>query len=300
MKIAITGSRGFIGGSFGRFAASGGHEVLGISRSTQPENDWPGHHAHADSSRSDLSAIFREFQADVLLHAAGAASVADSLNEPVEDFRASALTFANVLESVRRAQIQPTIILPSSAAIYGNPRELPVLENAPIAPISPYGFNKAATELLAREYAECFGFNIVIARLFSVFGVRQRRLIVWEIFHQLVDEETVTLQGSGKEIRDFLHVNDVCAAFLQLTRAAAGCVAVNVAGGREISMLDIARTLRAMVAPDKEIICRGLARPGDPLRWVADIQLLQKLAPDWQAHDFNDALESVVEEWQIH
>src|SRR5438067_383664 len=217
MKIAITGSRGFIGGSFARFAAKDGHELLGISRSSQPEHDWPGAHFHADTQHADLAPVLRTFQPDIFLHAAGAASVADSLADPLEDLRASALTFANALEGIRRADISPVIILPSSAAVYGNPASLPVSEDAPVAPISPYGFHKAACELLARESTECSGLRVLVCRLFSVFGERQRRLLVWEIFQQLAKSgEGVELQGLGTETRDFLHVDDVSSAFLGL------------------------------------------------------------------------------------
>ena len=144
MKILITGSRGFVGASFGCFAAAAGHEVLGISRSSQPEPGWPGRHVQGDAAQADLAAVIRDFNPDLLLQAAGSASVGASLADPVGDFRATAVTLTNVLDSVRRSGREPLIVFPSSAAVYGNPASLPVAEDAPCAPISPYGFHKAA------------------------------------------------------------------------------------------------------------------------------------------------------------
>ncbi len=123
MRIAITGSRGFIGGSFARHAVAAGHEVLGISRSSQPEPDWPGEHVHADSLHSDLAPALREWRPEAVLHAAGSASVSDSMADPLEDLRASAMTLANTIDGIRRAGVAPVLLIPSSAAVYGNPGE---------------------------------------------------------------------------------------------------------------------------------------------------------------------------------
>src|SRR5262249_48327157 len=153
--------------------------------------------------------VIRDFAPDVLLHAAGTASVGGSLRAPFDDLRAALLTWANVLEGVRVSQHRPLLIFPSSAAVYGEVTELPVREDMPVQPISPYGFHKVMCELLAREYAECFDLSIVVCRLFSVFGVDQRRLLVWESFERLSDAEgPAWLEGTGEESRDYLAVED--------------------------------------------------------------------------------------------
>ena len=144
MKILVTGSGGFVGGSFGRHAARAGHEVLGVGRASQPEVGWPSLHAQADVSSSDLAELIAAFRPDAVLHAAGAASVGASLARPLDDLRASVVTWANVLDSVRRSGARPLVVFPSSAAVYGDAASLPVAESAPARPISPYGFHKAA------------------------------------------------------------------------------------------------------------------------------------------------------------
>ena len=302
MKILITGSRGFVGASFGTFASAAGHEVLGISRSSQPEPGWPGRHVQGDAAQADLAAIIRDFAPDLLLQAAGSASVGASIADPVGDFRATAVTLINVLDGVRRSGREPLVVFPSSAAVYGDPASLPVGEDAPCVPISPYGFHKTACEIFAREYAQCFGLSTVVCRIFSLFGSRQRRLLAWEIFAQLAGKaDALELQGTGTETRDFLHMDDLSRAILLLTPAVPrrGCTILNVASGRETPILELAETMRAMVAPAKKITCRGIARPGDPHRWCADIRALQSLIPAWQPQTFAAGLEATIRDWRL-
>lgn len=305
MKLLITGSGGFIGGSIGRLAARAGHEVLGISLSSQPDKDWPGKYLRADVSCADLSGVIQKFQPDVLLHAAGPASVDASFETPAEDLRIALLTLSHVLDSVRRSGLSPLVIFPSSAAVYGNPEKLPVSEQGAIAPISPYGFHKAACELLAREYSRCFGLDILVCRFFSIFGAGQRRLLVWELYEQLDGTApAIWLEGSGHETRDYLDIEDAGTAVLQLAAALlqkrnhGECLAVNVARGEETNVLELARRLSRFGAAPREIRCRGQSRRGDPQRWCADVTLLNSLIPAWRAKPLEQALADCVAGWR--
>lgn len=305
LKILITGSRGFIGGSLGRIGALADHDLVGISLSSQAERDWVGRHLRADVSCADLAPVIREFKPEAIFHAVGPASVAASFDSPLEDFRIALLTWSHLLDCVRRSGQRPRVFFPSSAAVYGNPSQLPVNEQGKITPISPYGFHKAACELIGREYAECFGLDLVICRFFSIFGVAQRRLLVWELFKQLkAPPSTVWLEGTGKESRDYLDIQDVGNAFLQLAtklsrrRTHGSCLTVNVARGKETPILGLAQTLRDMIASKKRIRCRGTKRKGDPLRWCADVSLLHSLLPQWQPRPLRQSLAQCVTAWR--
>ena len=303
MKILITGSRGFIGGSVGRFALRAGHEVLGIARSSQPGPDWTGRYLQADVLHTDLSAVIKDYAPDVVLHAAGTASVGASLDTPLDDLRAAVMTWANTLESIRRSMVRPLVLFPSSAAVYGNPEDLPVREESAIAPISPYGFHKSACELVAQEYAQCFSLPIVVCRLFSIFGDAQRRLFVWELFQQLRGAEAVAwMHGTGNETRDYLHVDDVAGGMLGLAETfrvlpSGGCTVVNLGSGQETRMLDLACRIRDLAAPGKEILCRGIERPGDPVHWRADVSRIASLV-EWRPQPLPEALSRCVTAWQ--
>lgn len=306
MRILITGSRGFLGGSVGRFAAANNHEVLGLGRSSQPEVDWPGDYLQADVANADLSKIIRDFVPDVILHAAGTASVSASFEAPLDDLRAAALTWANTLDCVRRSGIKPLTIFPSSAAVYGNALRLPIDESAEVDPISPYGFHKAACELLAREYAVCFDLQIVVCRIFSLIGAAQRRLLIWELYRQFTGpDDTVWLQGAGTESRDYLHADDFALAVLQLADkrprlfAQGSCLTINIASGEETKAFEIAQQIGDLTAPDKMIRCRNIERLGDPRSWRADISLLRSLLSSWQPRPLSSSLAQCVTKWQL-
>ena len=302
MKILITGISGFIGGSFGRYAAQAGHTIAGTGRSHEQPEGWSGPYTPATGT-TQLTNIVRDFRPDVVLNAAGPASVGASMDDPLSDFLGCVQPFAAVLEAVRQSESDPLVVLTSSAAVYGNPAVLPVREEVPLQPISPYGFHKVGAELLAREYAECFGVRVLICRFFSVFGFAQRRLLVWELYKQLAGaEKTVWLDGSGEETRDFLYIDDLASALVGLLEKLQPedrqCMVLNVATGVETSVRVLAQSLRDLVAPEKEIRCRGNLRKNDPLRWCADISRLRQVLPSWQPRSLTEGLALSVEEWQ--
>jgi UDP-glucose 4-epimerase len=304
MRVLITGSTGFIGGSLGRFAAQAGNTVLGTGRSPEPGKEWPGVYTPGEATAESLSEIVGNFAPDVLFHAAGTASVGASLVDPLSDFRGSVSVCANMLEAVRRSGKSPLVFIPSSAAVYGNPAALPIDEQAAIQPISPYGFHKAMCEMLARESAECFGLKIIVCRLFSVFGAAQRRLLIWDLFKQLSgSSEVAWLDGTGSESRDFLHVDDLAGAIFQLAEKSARSPSgyfdiVNVASGEETTVADIAGQIRDLVAPGKDMRCRGASRPGDPRNWRGEISKLRSMIPSWQPRPTISALNYCVAAWQ--
>jgi UDP-glucose 4-epimerase len=304
MRLFITGSRGFLGGSAGRRAARQGHEVFGVGRSSQPPAGWPGDYAQADVAHADLAPLLDDFRPDVVFHGAGTASVGGSFQTPLDDLRASALTLANTLDAVRRSRTQPVIVFPSSAAVYGRPERLPVAESAPVAPISPYGFHKATCELIAREFVECFGLKVVVCRLFSLIGAGQRRLFVWDVFRQTRgDGDEVRLEGKGTETRDYLHVTDAVDAILGLADARGRSPAdgatwvVNVASGTESAVHDVATQVCDLARCVKPLRCLGRERPGDPPYWRGDTTQLRSLVPDWRPGALNDGLARCVGAW---
>ena len=210
------------------------------------------------------------------------------------------MTFLNVLDSVRRSGTSPVVFMISSAAVYGNPAELPVSEGAAMAPISPYGHHKVLCESVGREYAQCYGVTSVICRVFSVFGPLQRRLLVWELYKQFAGPDRfVELQGTGRETRDFLHVDDLADAILRLAPVAPRheSTAVNVASGVETAAAALAEELKRLTHSEKEIVCRGVSRPGDPCRWCADASRLESLVSDWQPKPLAAALTSTLSRW---
>jgi UDP-glucose 4-epimerase len=125
------------------------------------------------------------------------------------------------------------------------------------------------------------------------------------LYNQLASDATaIWLEGTGRETRDYLHVEDAASAMLELAASLAhepergGCRVVNVASGEETRVAELAERMRALVAPGKEVRCRGRARAGDPRRWRADTNALRSLAPRWQPEPFAQRLAQCVAAWR--
>jgi UDP-glucose 4-epimerase len=299
MRVLITGCRGFLGSAIGQQAAQVGHDVMGVGRSSQAAPRWPGSYRQADVVDDDLSGLINEFRPDAIVHAAGAASVADSFVTPMATMRSSLMSWVNVLDAVRRTQVPARALLLSSAAVYGSPLRLPVSEGDALNPISPYGHTKVMSELAARSYVQSYQLDVVSCRLFSVLGSGQRRLLAWDIYRQVADTETmeVRLRGRGESSRDYLHVDDVAIAVLALSKAVDVPAAVNIASGEESSVDVVARAMIAMTGSSKPV--RYLREPGqgDPDHWRADVTRLRGLLPTWTPRTLADALASCVDGW---
>ncbi|MCC2643465.1 MAG: UDP-glucose 4-epimerase [Nitrospira sp.] len=298
MKILITGCQGFIGKSLAHHALHNGHQVLGVARSTQSDMVPGMGFSHCALDRSEFIEVLNRFAPDVVFHAAGSASVGYSFQQPREDFLMAVETWGAVLDAVRKAEGNPLVMFPSSASVYGNPTRLPVSEASSLRPISPYGFHKVICEQLAQEYCHCFGLNVVVARLFSTVGPYQQRLLVWELFRQAIDDMAyLTIQGTGTETRDFLHIQDICRYFLGIMeRQPKGFWAVNVASGRSTSVRHMAEIVTQLAGSGQGIVTLNKDLPGDPKHWQADITLLQDLVPH-HADDITKGIEDCVRYW---
>ena len=298
MKLLVTGCHGFVGSSMARYALSSGHEVLGVARSEQGMPIEGMAFKRCALEHPDFIDAVNAYRPDVVADAAGSASVGYSFQEPREDFLKAVETWGAVLDAVRKADVKPLVIFPSSASVYGNPTLLPVTEGASLRPISPYGFHKVICEQLAQEYAQCFGLNVVVARLFSTIGPAQQRLLVWELFRQAIDDNPyLTIQGTGTETRDFLHIDDICRYFLGIAeRQPKGFWAVNVASGSSTSVRTMAEIVTRLVGSRKAIVTLNKELPGDPKHWQADTSLLLDLV-SYQPGDITRGVEHCVGRW---
>lgn len=303
MRVLITGARGFVGSSLAENAIRKGYEVLGIGRSAQPPPDWYGNYAWADVALTDLAPIINGFEPDLVVHCAGSASVMSSLASPLDDLRATVLTLANMLDGIRRSKLRPVLVFPSSAAVYGNPAHLPVREDEPCRPISPYGFHKVAAEMLVHEYRTCYSLPAVICRIFSLLGERQRRLLLWDLYQQFVGPAAeVVIQGTGDESRDFIHIDELGDTLLEFRRQveslpAENCI-VNVASGVETRIKTVALLVKEILGSNKPLVFSGKERIGDPIRWVADRTKLDGLRTEIRVPELSISVEKVIRRWQ--
>lgn len=216
------------------------------------------------------------------------------------DFEKSVVLFQNILEGTRLSQKKPKIIYLSSAAVYGNAEILPINETIALHPISPYGYHKLLCEKLAEEYNQFYNISILVVRLFSIFGKKQKKLLIWELFQQFINDSEVIIKGTGNETRDYIYVDDLADIIHELFFVfKSGFKIINVATGVTYSIKEIVTQIKKLLNSNKEIKIKGDMIPGNPLNWEADISLLQKILGEKKQIDFYKKLEFCINEWTV-
>jgi len=286
--VLLTGAGGFLAGHVARAFARSGWSAIGVGRSdpNRQVDLFAAFHFSDLSEPQRLLSILDRYTPDALVHLAAPASVQRSISHPQADFLGHVIPTANVLEAVRLSEKRPAVILVSSAAVYGNPGRLPVTEDAPISPISPYGFHKVHQEQLLSEYAAIHGVRGCVVRVFSTYGENLRGLAVWEITRPALAANR-TVFGTGDETRDYLYARDVADAVVCVAaRAEFAGEQINIASGQEVSIRTLVSEIYRLLDIDVEPEFTGRAAEGSPIHWRADTTRLRALGFDpapWSA-----------------
>jgi len=277
MKVFILGSEGFIGSHLVQFFIKKGYTVFGCDLYESPRN---GRYAYFKVSRlsPEWDEIFSANTFDYCINASGNGNVQFSITDPVADFESNTFNVIRVLDSIRRLMPGCRYLHISSAAVYGNPKTLPVKEAEMLHPLSPYGWHKLASEQICREYHEIYNLHILIVRPFSVYGSGLNKQLLWDVCKKLQEEDKVTLYGTGKESRDFIHVDDLCNLLdILLQKGSFAGSVYNAANGKQVFIENIVGLLHSCFGCGKEIRFNGVQRAGDPLNWEADITKIAAL-----------------------
>lgn len=272
MKILIIGSKGFIGSHCVDYFSQG-YEVWGCD--VILDYNTPNY-ISIDAVDSDFLGIFEQRQYDVCINCSGAASVPFSLEKPFNDFKLNTLNVFKLLEAIRKHAPNCKFITMSSAAIYGNPESLPIKENQAIKPVSPYGYHKVMAENICEEYSRFWNIQTCCLRIFSAYGPRLKKQLFWDLYQKIVNDDTPTLWGTGRESRDFIYISDIVRIIdLAISHSKFNGEVVNVANGKQIEIAEVAETVRKVSGTKKTIIFNGAERKGDPINWEADISIIK-------------------------
>jgi len=277
--VLITGAGGFLAGHVAGAFASAGWRTIGVGR-TDPNRQaesFDGFDLHDVADTEHDISLLERYTPEAIVHLAAPASVQQSMRNPLADVHGHVLPTAGLLESIRIAAIDTRVILISSAAVYGDPAVMPVSEDAPLAPISPYGFHKLQQELLLDEYVRIHGLRGCKARIFSTYGENLRRLAVWDIARRAL-AGNYTVYGDGDEARDYLYAGDAARVIVCLAeRAECNGEALNVASGEAVTIRALADEIFRAADVDAAPQFTGETLPGSPRRWRADVTRLGSL-----------------------
>ncbi len=268
----VTGGAGFIGSNLVRALLRAGDRVRVLDNFSTGD---PRNLADVDGNIEVLEGDIRDPHkvseavrgVDFVYHQAAMVSVPLSIEDPQSCFDINVQGTLNVLSACQQAGVHQ-VVLASSAAVYGETDVLPVHEDLPINPLSPYAASKLVNEIYAKMYTRVYALPVVSLRYFNVYGPRQSpdspyAAVIPIFIHQFLGKKRPTVYGDGHQVRDFIFVDDVVRANLAAAeKPAAGGSVFNICTGQQVSLLDLLNTLEEVLEwrPEPKF---ASPRPGD-------------------------------------
>ena len=273
--LLVTGGCGFVASNFINYVLSRLHaKVINydflISASNQGNVDSscviPGQY---DSVCGDICnrALFEQvlcrYNVDAVVHFAAETNVSNSYKNPLTFVRSNVQGTVTILEACLSYGRLKRFVYVSTDEVYGDSTlasEMPKTELDRLLPTNPYSASKASAEHFVAVYQKSYGFPALIVRMCNAYGPRQDVSRVVPKFIQLaLCEKSLTIDGDGKQLRNFMHVTDICAAIIGLLNKGEAGQIYNIGSDEEISVIDLAKKIKEMV--DAEMVAAKLKRP---------------------------------------
>ena len=279
MKILVVGGAGYIGSHTVRRLNQRGHQVLVF------DNLCTGHRQAVPTGQlivgelsqvDDLSRVLRENEIEAVLHFAAFALVGESVSDPASYYQNNVAGTLNLLDAMRSSDVSQ-IVFSSTTATYGNPQQLPITEQEPHNPINPYGQTKLDDEYLFEKYSK-IGTKIIGLRYFNIFGKGQTLEyagVITKFLDRINQKEPPIIFGNGKQLRDFISVEDIVMANLLAMESKISNLLVNVGTGNAITISELAKMMLNISGLGMQPIFET-PLDGDIEKSRADITLLTK------------------------
>ena len=302
MTVLVTGGAGYIGSHTVRALVDAGMSVVVIDNLSTGFSQFLPEGVPlfiGDAADENLvENVIAQHNVGAIIHFAGSVVVPDSMRDPLGYYRNNTMTTRSLLNAAVKGGVN-RFIFSSTAAVYGNPDQVPVPEIAPTRPLSPYGSSKLMTEIMLHDVASAHGMSYVVLRYFNVAGADPKGrvgLATIGATHLLkIAVEAATGQRAkidvfgtdyptqdGSCVRDFIHVSDLVEAHrsaLSYLRAGGQSVTMNCGYGRGYSVLETIEAMRR-VSMRNFAVAYAARRPGDIMTMVADTTRIRSLL-DW-------------------
>jgi UDP-glucose-4-epimerase GalE len=319
-RIIVTGGAGYVGSHACKALAAAGYLPV-VYDNLSTGNRWAVRYGALEIgdilNPARLHEVFRQYRAIAVMHFAGSTVVGESMLEPARYYRNNVVGTINLLDAARAHDVS-AIVFSSSCATYGTPEKVPITEDTPQRPVSPYGASKLMAERTLADYAMSYGLRCACLRYFNAAGadpageIGEHRTVETHLLPLLLDavlgtRPPLTVFGTdyptpdGTAIRDYVHVSDLAAAHVAALRYLLGgghSICLNLGTGHGHSVREVigcaeritGRPVPHQVAPRRE---------GDAPELVADPSRSLALLP-FEFRHFRTLEEIVASAWQWH
>jgi UDP-glucose 4-epimerase len=281
----VTGGAGFIGSHLVDRLIEENYDVTvadDLSTGKRKQVNPKANFYKVDILSSRLERIFKKERPEVVSHHAAQINVRRSIKDPIFDAQVNILGLLNVLQLAVQYGVRRVTLASSGGAVYGDQQIFPATEEHPTHPLSPYGVSKLSGEHFLYYFRQNAGLMTASLRYSNVYGPRQDPFgeagVVAIFTQKLLRGEAPLINGTGRQTRDFIYVDDVVEANMALLHSGAEGV-FNVGTGRETSVNELCATLKQLVGVDVREQ-HGPEIAGEVMRSCLDAARLQK-ATDW-------------------
>lgn len=276
-NVLVTGGTGFIGSNLVALLRSRGHGVTvldNLSSGYRKNLDAHPEVKLVEGDVRDVKAIEEAIEGtDTVFHLAASVGNTRSIEFPIQDSEINVIGTLKLLEAARARGLRK-FVFSSSAGIFGELKHLPIREDHPAEPDSPYGASKLGAEKLCLAYAKLHDMECVCLRYFNVYGVHQRYDAYGNVIpifvHRALKGHPIVIFGDGEQTRDFVNVRDVVEANYQAAATAGVRGVFNIASATRISINALAQMIVG-ASRTRVPITYGPPRPGDVRHSLADI-----------------------------
>ena len=318
MNVLVVGGAGYIGSHAVRVLESAGHEtwiydnlITGHRESVRQDRLIEGELSDQDH----IEQVLGDYGIDAVMHFAAFALVGESVSDPARYYGNNVAATLSLLDAMRRCNLKK-LVFSSTTATYGEPKESPISEETPQAPINPYGFTKLVVERAMSDYSRAYGLGYAALRYFNAAGATpdgeigedhdpETHLIPLVLRVALGQRNGITIFGDdhatpdGTCVRDYVHVDDLAQAhLLALEHVTPGNgLCLNLGTGQGSSVRQIIEACRNVTGHDipAEV---GPRRPGDPPMLIADASRAEKVLK-WSPQ-YTDVEDIIRTAWRWH
>jgi dTDP-glucose 4,6-dehydratase len=308
LRLLVTGGMGFIGSNFIRYVVSAGEPVtvlnldkLGYGSNLSNLKDFENSEAYkfVEGNITDTGLVARLCKdVDAVVNFAAETHVDRSISTPNAFFENNTTGVLSLLEACRRADT--TFAQISTDEVYGSAQpDLASKETDKLDPTSPYSASKAAADMLVQAYNRTYGLRTHVTRCTNNFGPYQfpEKFIPKTIIAAFLGRR-VPLYGSGRQIRDWIHVNDHCEAIYTILHEGEAGAIYNISAGNQIENLQVVSSILKLLGRGQSLIQHVEDRPGHDFRYALDSGFIRTQLGWKPKHTFQSALRDTVD-WYV-